>query len=237
MNLGEKILKLRKANGLSQEELASQLTISRQAISKWELGESVPDTENVLQLSRLFGVSTDFLLDDSYDIDHDTCLGELSKGTQEADDGSTAKGNSQSEAQKPPLALDIIFVIVAVLAAWSIMQIPALIGHSVLGFLTITLQVMAVMYVPIYLLLLRPRKVKYVYAKKVMVCTATGYVISFIVGIVFNYEYDFIVDGVVQSRNYTAWQIWTISFLAITLVGIIWEVVSRHRIISKRVEE
>jgi len=65
--LGSKIQKLRKRNGMSQEDLASKLTISRQAISKWELGESVPDTENVLQLSKLFGVSTDYLLNDEYE--------------------------------------------------------------------------------------------------------------------------------------------------------------------------
>jgi len=64
MNLGEKIHNLRKQKGMSQEELASQITVSRQAISKWELGESVPDTENVLQLSKIFGVSTDYLLND-----------------------------------------------------------------------------------------------------------------------------------------------------------------------------
>jgi len=62
--LGKKIQQLRKDNGMSQEELASKLTISRQAISKWELGESMPDTENVVQLSKLFGVSTDYLLID-----------------------------------------------------------------------------------------------------------------------------------------------------------------------------
>jgi len=61
MMLNEKIHRLRKGKGLSQEELASQLTVSRQAISKWELGESVPDTENVVQLSKIFGVSTDYL--------------------------------------------------------------------------------------------------------------------------------------------------------------------------------
>jgi transcriptional regulator with XRE-family HTH domain len=69
--LGEKIHKLRKGNGLSQEELASKLTVSRQSISKWELGESVPDTEHVVQLSKLFEVSTDFLLNDEYDSDSD----------------------------------------------------------------------------------------------------------------------------------------------------------------------
>ena len=60
--IGKRILHLRKENGLSQEELAAKLTVSRQAISKWELSESVPDTENIVQLSQLFGVSTDFLL-------------------------------------------------------------------------------------------------------------------------------------------------------------------------------
>ena len=69
--LGEKILRLRKNNGFSQEELASRLTVSRQAISKWELGESVPDTENIMQLSKLFGVSTDYLLNDDYESDMD----------------------------------------------------------------------------------------------------------------------------------------------------------------------
>jgi len=69
--LGDKIHHLRKVKGLSQEELASQLTVSRQAISKWELGESVPDTENVVQLSKTFNVSTDYLLNDEYEGDKD----------------------------------------------------------------------------------------------------------------------------------------------------------------------
>ena len=67
--IGKRILHLRKENGFSQEELASKLTVSRQAISKWELGESVPDTENIVQLSQLFGVSTDFLLLDEAGIE------------------------------------------------------------------------------------------------------------------------------------------------------------------------
>jgi len=71
MNLGEKILHLRKLRGMSQEELAAQITVSRQAISKWELGESIPDTENVVQLSKLFGVSTDYLLNDDAESDAD----------------------------------------------------------------------------------------------------------------------------------------------------------------------
>ena len=51
MLLGEKLKKLRKARGLSQEQLADRLNVSRQAISKWELGESTPDTDNLVALS------------------------------------------------------------------------------------------------------------------------------------------------------------------------------------------
>ena len=71
-------------------------------------------------------------------------------------------------------------------------------------------------------------------AKKVLVCTTVGYVFSFILGIVFNWEYDdIVIDGVVHSRNYTAWQIWTIAFIAIIFIGIIWEVASRRYLKKK----
>ena len=62
MEFGEKLQMLRKARGWSQEELAQQINVSRQALSKWESGAAVADTENVIALSRLFGVSTDYLL-------------------------------------------------------------------------------------------------------------------------------------------------------------------------------
>lgn len=62
MTFGEKLQELRKARGWSQEELAGQIHVSRQALSKWESGGAVPDTENIIALSRLFGVTTDYLL-------------------------------------------------------------------------------------------------------------------------------------------------------------------------------
>ena len=62
MLLGEKLRKLRIARQLSQEQLADKLQVSRQAISKWELGESIPDTENLILLSKFYGVSIDYLL-------------------------------------------------------------------------------------------------------------------------------------------------------------------------------
>ena len=62
MKIGEKIQQLRKANNLSQEQLAVQLEVSRQAVSRWELNESTPDTDKIILISRIFSVSTDYLL-------------------------------------------------------------------------------------------------------------------------------------------------------------------------------
>lgn len=62
MTTGEKIAVQRRRAGLSQEALAERLGISRQAISRWETNESLPDTERIIQLSRIFEVSTDYLL-------------------------------------------------------------------------------------------------------------------------------------------------------------------------------
>ena len=59
MILADKITEERKKNGWSQEELANQLGVSRQAVSKWESAGAVPDLQRILQMSELFGVSTE----------------------------------------------------------------------------------------------------------------------------------------------------------------------------------
>ena len=68
MILADKIIELRKKSGMSQEELAEKLGVSRQSISKWEGAQSTPDLNRILQLSEIFGVSTDTLLKDSEEI-------------------------------------------------------------------------------------------------------------------------------------------------------------------------
>ena len=60
--LGNKLFELRKQAGLSQEDLADKLNVSRQAVSKWECGESLPDTDNLISISKLYGVSLDELI-------------------------------------------------------------------------------------------------------------------------------------------------------------------------------
>lgn len=68
MAFGDKLQFLRKTKGISQEQLASQLKISRQAISKWENNSSIPDVENIVKLSNIFEVSTDYLLKSEVEI-------------------------------------------------------------------------------------------------------------------------------------------------------------------------
>lgn len=65
MTFGEKLFKLRKENGLSQEALAEKLNTTRQAISKWENGQGYPETEKLLMIGNIFGVSMDYLLKDT----------------------------------------------------------------------------------------------------------------------------------------------------------------------------
>ena len=62
MKLEEKLISLRKANGLSQFNLAEQLGVSRQAVSKWESGASAPSTTNLMALAKVFDVSAEELL-------------------------------------------------------------------------------------------------------------------------------------------------------------------------------
>ena len=82
MNLGEKILKLRKKQNLSQEDLANILNVSRQTISKWETGESTPEIDKVVLICDYFKISTDDLLKER-DIRYEKEIGKL-KGKNKA---------------------------------------------------------------------------------------------------------------------------------------------------------
>lgn len=65
----DKLVELRKSHGLSQEKLSELLGVSRQAISKWERGESSPDTDNLIALARIYGVSLDDIINDEKEIE------------------------------------------------------------------------------------------------------------------------------------------------------------------------
>lgn len=91
MTFGERICRLRMARGLSQEELAAELQVSRQSVSKWETGSSVPELDKLLRLSEVFGVTLDELVKGAPIPD--------GGGVEEtAADGRTAEGTEPSAA-------------------------------------------------------------------------------------------------------------------------------------------
>ena len=94
IEIANRLVQLRKENGLSQEALAAKLGISRQAISKWERAEASPDTDNLMALAELYGMSLDALLNtanDQYVLD---------SGEQEADKAEKKAKKEKTELQK-----------------------------------------------------------------------------------------------------------------------------------------
>lgn len=115
MILADKIVTLRKRAGWSQEELAAQLGVSRQSVSKWEGAQSVPDMQKVVQMSRLFGVTTDYLLKEE--------LGEPEPAPAESDAPlrrvtmeQAADYLAQRQAAAPKLALATLLCVLSPVA-------------------------------------------------------------------------------------------------------------------------
>lgn len=82
MDLSNKIYEMRKAQGLSQEQLAEKLGVSRQSVSKWESGEAIPELERLIAISKIFNVTTDYLLKES-DVDELTIRTEMLERQQQ----------------------------------------------------------------------------------------------------------------------------------------------------------
>lgn len=118
MNLSKKIYELRKAHGMSQEQLAEKLNVSRQSISKWESGESSPEIERLIELSNVFDVSTDYLLKSS-EVD------ELTIRTERLEKGQNAlKSKVQQEHLKNARILNVAFVYAVAMAVFFFLQLP-----------------------------------------------------------------------------------------------------------------
>ena len=104
MELNEKIINLRKEQGLSQEALAEALDVSRQSVSKWESGASVPDTDKIVAMSDLFGVSTDYLLKNDPPMEFENIGSQSEEPPQETEE--TGAVPSETETAEMPVNED-----------------------------------------------------------------------------------------------------------------------------------
>jgi len=125
MRIGEKIQILRKQNDISQEQLAEKLSISRQAISKWETGECLPDIENIVRLSSLFDVSTDYLLKAYHSeapmADHAPTSAEFDAESIEDDDNTGYNITLSFGGVVYPIAL-LVFMVLRFIEPWQMRQ-------------------------------------------------------------------------------------------------------------------
>ena len=154
MILADKIVSLRKKAGWSQEELAEQLGVTRQSVSKWEGAQSVPDMDKVVQMSRLFGVTTDYLLKDEIEEQAAALVEEspLRRVTM----GQAAAYLARRRAAAPKVAFAVLLCIVSpvtllLLAAMSEVQRFPISGNAAAGIGLCVMLVLLAVAVSIFL--------------------------------------------------------------------------------------
>lgn len=111
MSLGNKLLNLRKEKGLSQEEVAERLNVSRQTVSKWETDQSTPDFDKILPLCELYGITSDELL-----------TGKKSEPNKKVNVNEYEENNSNVRFRAQYIGVSVILYFVAV--AWIMVTIP-----------------------------------------------------------------------------------------------------------------
>lgn len=101
MILADKLIRLRKRAGWSQEDLAERVGVSRQSVSKWEGAQSLPETEKILELANLFGVTIDYLLrDEIEDEPNAMCHADRSNAVRDTDETTTRRVVTDAECQR-----------------------------------------------------------------------------------------------------------------------------------------
>lgn len=114
MDFSEKLLTLRKSRNLTQEELAEQLDVSRQSVSKWESGQAVPELDKIVALSGIFDVTTDYLLKPS-EIDELSVKAEMLEQQQKKLEREIQKGKARKNILLNCAAIYLIAVAVTML--------------------------------------------------------------------------------------------------------------------------
>ena len=124
MTTGQKIQTLRKQRGLTQEQLAQRLGVSRQAVSRWELDESLPETANLLPLGEVLGVSLDTLLDPAHGLEGPAPKEEPSAPAAPAPTAPSLRGLLKRRIWLFLLPMEL--VVFAALALWRLGNAPSL---------------------------------------------------------------------------------------------------------------
>ena len=109
MKFNEKIVKLRKLKGLTQDEFAAAVGVSRQAVYKWESGQSYPEVPKLLEMKLLFGISIDDLLDESFEVvlPEKTKKRRISREKKAEIEAAVVKEENVPEKEEEPVAVSV----------------------------------------------------------------------------------------------------------------------------------
>lgn len=241
MTLGEKIKSLRKGLGMSQEKLAELMGISRQAVAKWENGQSAPSTANLFKLAEILNTTTAFLLadDDAKDTGTEENTDETKAVLSQAEEFYRvfkAEEERKNKEKKQKIRKNIIRALVAILAYLAVYIIGRLIwcrtNSSLTGLLWASTPEGENSYLYGWLLSsglfwvsLAISALPALLGKKYFsAITFAGFILGLILGIIFGPN----PEGVPYGHGHYGWAIWGGIFILSVILGIIFEVLKKR---------
>lgn len=241
MTLGEKIKSLRKGLGMSQEKLAELMGISRQAVAKWENGQSAPSTANLFKLAEMLNTTTAFLLadDDAKDTGTEENTDETKTALSQAEEFYRifkAEEERKNKEKKQKIRKNIIWALVVILAYLAVYIIGRLIwcrtNSSLTGLLWASTPEGENSYLYGWLLSsglfwvsLAISALPALLGKKYFsAITFGGFILGLILGIIFGPN----PEGVPYGHGHYGWAIWGGIFILSVILGIIFEVLKKR---------
>ena len=241
MTLGEKIKSLRKGLGMSQEKLAELMGISRQAVAKWENGQSAPSTANLFKLAEMLNTTTAFLLadDDAKDTGTEENTDETKTALSQAEEFYRifkAEEERKNKEKKQKIRKNIIRALVVILAYLAVYIIGRLIwcrtNSSLTGLLWASTPEGENSYLYGWLLSsglfwvsLAISALPALLGKKYFsAITFGGFILGLILGIIFGPN----PEGVPYGHGHYGWAIWGGIFILSVILGIIFEVLKKR---------
>ena len=241
MTLGEKIKSLRKRLGMSQEKLAELMGISRQAVAKWENGQSAPSTANLFKLAEILNTTTAFLLadDDAKDTGTEENTDETKAVLSQAEEFYRvfkAEEERKNKEKKQRIRKNIIWALVVILAYLAVYIIGRLIwcrtNSSLTGLLWASTPEGENSYLYGWLLSsglfwgsLAISALPALLGKKYFsAITFGGFILGLILGIIFGPN----PEGVPYGHGHYGWAIWGGIFILSVILGIIFEVLKKR---------
>lgn len=201
MNIGQRLLDLRKSKQLSQEEVADKLNVTRQTISKWETEQSMPDFDKIAPLCELYGITAD----------------ELLTGRKEVVEEKTQTSNTYYNKEKRAKGIGIAILLYFVAIVWIMIAIPVLMMNPIVASGIFLLICGVATYVIVYTCMVYKREKQKKEEKETKLIKQIDSILSIFTLIIY-----FIISFATMAW-YITWIIWIIYALVIEIIKLIFQ--------------